>query len=98
MCPTESSNPYPALIPPGEYSATSAKSHEGLVRQVQGGIAVEKIDGLQFEFVPDRRHDGIVFGMWHVVKTHGVPKDDVGVFDRTVSFGPGWQAIAAFAL
>ena len=70
----------------------------GLFWQVERRIAREKMDGAELELMPDRRHDGPVLGARDVVKAHGVPNDDVGVFDGAIGFGPGRQAVASFAL
>jgi hypothetical protein len=45
-----------------------------LLRQVQRRVLSEEIHRLQLELAPHRRHPRPVFGVWHVVKSYGVPQ------------------------
>src|SRR5262245_1966039 len=70
----------------------------GRRRQVVCRILIEEPVRFQQEADVRRRHDRVVLRPRNVCVPEGVPKQDVGVFDRAVSLGPADQAIAAGTL
>src|SRR5262249_34956301 len=69
-----------------------------LFRQIQRWVVREEVNWPQFKLVPNCGHHRPIFGMWHVVETHGVPQHSVGVLDPTIVFGPSWQPASSVAL
>src|SRR5216684_4083161 len=73
-------------------------ARSGLLRQIERRVLGEEVVGAQLELMPDRWHDRKVLRVGHMMKSHGVPQDNVGIFDRAICAGPGRQPIASFAL
>src|SRR5690242_7694417 len=57
----------------------------------------KEIKRAQHKVMPHHGHDGPILGASDVVKAKRVPRDDVGIFDGTIRFGPHSKSVVAFA-
>src|SRR5260370_23567642 len=63
----------------------------------QRRILVEEVDWTNQEVMPHRGHHRPVFDTDYVMKSEGVPGDDICVLDEAVRLGPGRQTFEALA-
>ena len=69
-----------------------------LFREVEGGVAREKVERSQLKLTPNRGEYRPVFGPDDVMHSERVPEHDIRLLDGTIIARPGGEAIAALAL
>src|SRR5947207_11473920 len=66
-------------------------------RKSENRVFRKKIVRSNDEFMPHHGHDGPVFGAWHVMKAHCVPRHDVSVVNGAVGLRPSRKAVISLA-
>src|SRR6266851_7670325 len=79
-----------SMYPENACGATECRRAARLLRfrKIQCWVRRVKVERADEKVMPHYRHYWPVFCSRHMVKPHGVPRYDVGVFDRTIFFGP----------
>ena len=87
----------------GKLGRSMLRPYKGVSRlrcwgQGHDGALREEVEWAKDKVVPHNRHDWPIFGAGYVVEAEGIPRDDVGILDGAIGFGPPGKAIIAFAL